>query len=149
MRKSSTLSSVQNIINENQDWKKYLNEQDINIMDLFLKSGSIKFVANSLNWNYIKTRDHLIDSVEKIKNKKMSTYNHADELLKLAMKDNTWETLLTPTEVKVLKSFIKTRKVVPTAKEVGMLQCNVSIYLFGTKERTGILNKLKKFYMNY
>lgn len=136
------------VIENTEDWEKYVAPLTAKVVNEIHTRKNMTESLEKLNMKYTTARAHLMRALDRVRNKKLDRLRggqsrQATKLL--ALMDNAgWENGLTDKEIEIAKTFRRTKNFYETGRQLNLEPSNIAITLYGSTQKLGVINKIKK-----
>lgn len=139
------------IVDNTKDWKNYVSEQTVTIINTVQEKNNIIEVLEELDMKYTTAHAHLIRAIKRIQEKDVEFLRdgkspNAQKLFEL-MNNKGWKKNLTVKEVQITESFKKHKNFYDCGKELKIAPSNVAAILYGNKQKKGVIKKIEEYVM--
>lgn len=136
------------LIENNKNWKDYVEEKNIYLLENYYQNRDINKVLTDGNISYGNFKAKALTSIDRIKNKNTNRIRNgksekAKKLLELLELDN-WTSVLTEREIKYAKLFKDHKNFYSVGRMLNVNPSNVAGALYGTNQRKGVISKLEQ-----
>ena len=144
----SKVKELFKLIEETPNWEQYVAPLTKHVVEVLYQKGNMTDTLEELDMKYTTARAHLMRALERISSKKSDKLRggksrQSQQLLDL-MTGMYWKNGLTNHEVNVAESFMREKNFYEVARQLNMKPGNVAITLYGSTQKLGVINKIKR-----
>lgn len=141
------------VVKKDENWRDYVNTETVVLIEDLFKYQNLTIVAKIHNMKYISLRSKYLTACKRIKNKSKDYMRNgksekAQKLFGLINKLPDWKKGLTDTEILYTEKFLKLKNFHAVGKELNSAPSNIAGTIYGTTQRSGVMEKLEKNYKN-
>lgn len=145
----SKVKELFTVIEKTNNWEQYVAPQTARVVNTVHDLKNMAEALKKLNMKYTTARAHLMRALDRIENKKRDGLRgglsrQANILLTL-MENPKWKGCLTEREIEVAEKFRDTKNFYEAARQLNIQPSVVAITLYGSTQKLGVLNKVKRY----
>jgi DNA-binding NarL/FixJ family response regulator len=149
-RFGSKVNKLFNLIDETDNWERYVSNKTVRIIKTLRKNQSMKDTLRELDMKYTTARAHLVRAIKRIKNKKTKYLRKgqskkAQQLFELMETTSNWKEPLTDREVKLANFFKRYKNFHKVGRKLSLAPSNIAGTLYGNSQKLGVIGKLKEY----
>ena len=136
-----------------KDWEQYVEPHTIKLINDLLECKNISMVMDKNKIKYTNLRSKYLNAAKRIKEKnttgiRAGKSTKAQKLLNLIGSTPNWKDALTEKEISYVISFEKYKNFYEVGRQLNVKPSNVAGTLYGTKQKTGVIEKIEKLKSN-
>lgn len=144
----SKIKELFTLIEKTDNWEQYVAPQTAEVVNTVHDLKNMTEALEQLNMKYTTARAHLMRALDRIENKKLDRLRdglsrQAQKLLDL-MENDEWKDGLTDREIEIAEMFRETKNFYETARQLAIQPSAVAITLYGSTQKLGVVNKIKR-----
>ncbi len=138
------------LVKTTDDWEKYVENNTVCLINDLFKYQNLSVIMEKHNISYMNLRTKFLVAAKRIKDKdnikiRSGKSKKAQHLFSLIESTPNWKDALTKTEIEYVTLFQKYKNFYAVARQLDLQPSNIAGKLYGTTQRTGVIEKLEKF----
>lgn len=136
------------LIEETDNWEQYVAPQTKEVVMNIYNKGNMTEALEEMGMKYTTARAHLMRALERITSRKLDGLRdglsrQSIKLLDL-MENESWKEPLTEREIELAEKFRETKNFYEAARQLNIPPSTVAITLYGSTQKLGVVNKIKR-----